>query len=123
MQREARAYLWDIECAASDIETFIAGKNESIYAEDGMLRAAVERKFEVIGEALTQLLRHFPHYHDRIAYSGKIIAFRNQLIHGYESVRDDIVWEIAKSFLPELRQQVHDLLGEAGDSEMPPESA
>lgn len=123
MQREAKAYLWDIESAASDIEAFIAGKNYATYAGDAMLRAAVERKFEVVGEALMQLLRHFPRYRDRIAFSGKIIAFRNQLIHGYESVRDDIVWEIAKSFLPELRQQVKKLLDEPGEAEIPPETA
>lgn len=57
MPRSLRAYLWDIEQAASDILTFTSGKQLSDYETHAMLRAAVERNFEVIGEALSQAQR------------------------------------------------------------------
>jgi len=60
MQRDAKAYLWDIANAADSIRAFSAGKNLDDYLNDELLRAAVERKFGIIGEALSQLMRHFP---------------------------------------------------------------
>lgn len=77
-----------------------------------MLRAAVERKFGIIGEALSSLLRFFPEYRDRITLPEQIISFRNQLVHGYTSVRDDIVWEIIQSYLPRLQKEVAALMAE-----------
>jgi uncharacterized protein with HEPN domain len=76
------------------------------------LRSAVERKFGIIGEALSQLLRSFPLYRDRITLVGDIIAFRNQIIHGYATVRDDMVWEIVQAYLPRLHREVSVLLEE-----------
>jgi uncharacterized protein with HEPN domain len=112
MQREAKAYLWDIANAAASIHAFTAGKDQAAYLKDEMLRAAVERKFGVIGEALSQLLRYFPQYRERITLVGDIIAFRNQIVHGYATVRDDMVWEIVQVYLPRLHQEVSQLLGE-----------
>jgi len=59
-----------------------------------MLRSAVERKFGIVGEALSQLLRHFPQYRSGITLVSDVIAFRNQIVHGYATLRDDMVWEI-----------------------------
>jgi len=77
-----------------------------------MLRAAVDRKFGVIGEALSQLLRYFPEYRDKITLVADVIAFRNQIVHGYATVRDDIVWEIVQVYLPQLQREVAELLEE-----------
>jgi uncharacterized protein with HEPN domain len=112
MRRNLRAYLWDIDQAAHDIQVFTQGKQLSDYQNDSMLRAAVERRFEVIGEALAQALRVYPELADRITDHQKIIAFRNQLIHGYATVRDALVWDIVQTDLPVLRHQATDLLGE-----------
>jgi uncharacterized protein with HEPN domain len=112
MQREAKAYLWDIANAAASIRVFTAGKDLNDYLKDEMLRAAVERKFGIVGEALTQLLRSFPQYRDRITLVGDIVAFRNQIVHGYATVRDDIVWEIVQVYLPRLHKEVAELLEE-----------
>lgn len=114
MQRDARAYLWDIENAAGSIRSFTAGKDIDAYLEDELLRAAVERKFGIIGEALSQLLRSFPTYRDRITMVGDIVAFRNQIVHGYATVRDDMVWEIVQVYLPTLQAEVVELLRELG---------
>jgi len=112
MARDLRAYLWDIEQAAGDIHAFTRGKQLSGYQQDAMLRAAVERKFEVIGEALTQALRYFPEIATRITDHQQVIAFRNRLIHGYSMVSDALVWDIVQADLPRLRQQVATLLRE-----------
>lgn len=83
MQRDAKAFLWDIAAAAESIRHFTQSKTLADYLGDEMLRAAVERKFGVIGEALAQLLRVFPQYRELITFPEQIIAFRNQIIHGY----------------------------------------
>jgi uncharacterized protein with HEPN domain len=110
MQREAKSFLWDIANAAESIRVFTAGKDLDTYLNDELLRAAVERKFGIIGEALSQLLRSFPEYRDKITLVGDIIAFRNQIVHGYATVRDDIVWEIVQVYLPRLHVEVMGLM-------------
>lgn len=112
MQRDAKAYLWDIAAAAESIGVFAKGKTLADYVGDEMLRAAVERKSGIIGEALSQLLRFFPHYSTRITRPEQIVSFRNQIVHGYATVRDDIVWEIVQSYLPKLHAEVTLLLNE-----------
>ena len=112
MQRDAEAYLWDIANASASIRAFTSGKDLNAYLKDEMLRAAVERKFGIIGEALAQLLHHFPAYRDRVTLPSEIVAFRNQIVHGYATVRDDIVWEIVQVYLPKLHEEVIKLLGE-----------
>lgn len=112
MQRDAKAYLWDISHSAESIRSFTAGKVLSEYLSDELLRAGVERKFGIIGEALSQLLRHFPDYRSRITLVSDIVAFRNQIVHGYATVRDDMVWEIVQVYLPRLKAEVSALLAE-----------
>lgn len=81
MQPDDKAYLWDIANAAASTRAF-TGRDLGAYLQDEMLRAAVERKFGIIGEALAQLLHHFPVYRSRITLPGEIVAFRNQIVHG-----------------------------------------
>ena len=78
-----------------------------------MLRSAVERQFEIIGEALNQLLRREPGIREKISDASLVIAFRNRLIHGYASVSDEVVWGVVERYLPVLSNEVQDLL--AGD--------
>ena len=52
MQLEARKYLYDIQKAAGLLDKFVTGKTFDDYQRDAMLRAAVEREFEIIGEAI-----------------------------------------------------------------------
>ena len=74
-----------------------------------MLRAAVERQFEVIGEALAQLARLDRPLADRISGHRRIIAFRNVLIHGYADVDDRLVWGVVETNLPTLAREVEAL--------------
>ena len=97
MPHSLQAYLWDIDRAAGDILTFTRAKRLHDSENDAMLRAAVERNFEVIGEALSQAVRFFPQVAGRVTDEQPIIAFRNRLIHGYATVRHALVWEIVQT--------------------------
>ena len=85
------------------------------YAESPLIHSAVERKFEIIGEALNLLSKSNPVLARRIPEIERIIAFRNLLIHGYAVVEHARVWAIAKESLPQLRAAADALLAEFGD--------
>lgn len=77
-----------------------------------MLRAAVEREFEVIGEALAQLHKTDPSLASRITDLRRIVNFRNLLIHGYADVDDKLVWNIVETKLPTLKREIESLLSD-----------
>ena len=112
MRLESKKYLYDIQQAILLLTAFTSGKAFAEYATDAMLRAAVERQFEIIGEALAQLAKGDPATATRITDYRRIIAFRNILIHGYAQVDDRLVWDIVASKLAVLRSDVQMLLQE-----------
>ena len=112
MELEAKKYLHDMRAAAELIANFTEGKSLADYEADAMMRSAVERQFEIIGEALAHLARLDQSLAHRIREYSRIIAFRNILIHGYAEVDHRIVWDIVESKLPTLRRDVAALLGQ-----------
>jgi uncharacterized protein with HEPN domain len=110
MPLESKKYLFDVQRAAKLLTEFTAGKTFDDYLQDSMLRAAVEREFEIIGEALSQLSKLDSKLASRISEHRRIIAFRNILIHGYADVDNQLVWDIVESKLPKLSQEVAALL-------------
>lgn len=102
MQPESGAFLWDAHRAAVLIASFVDGKEWADYADDAMLRSAVERQFEIVGEALNRLSRVDPDIAAEIDELPRIVAFRNVLIHGYATIDDTIVWQVATDRLPRL---------------------
>src|SRR5437870_2077314 len=91
---EVRKYLFDIAQACDLITQFTSGMTFTHYSSDALLRSAVERQFEVVGEALNQALRQWPGLADRVSDCRRIVAFRNRLIHGYAFVSDEVVWGV-----------------------------
>jgi uncharacterized protein with HEPN domain len=112
MQRDPRAFLWDVRESALAIQTFTTGLDMTDYENNELVQAAVERKFEVIGEALNQLSKLDATMADQLPDLPQIVAFRNQLIHGYAKVNSSTVWTIAQNSLPGLITAVQALLGE-----------
>ncbi|MGH2458735.1 MAG: HepT-like ribonuclease domain-containing protein [Chloroflexota bacterium] len=110
MRREAKTYLYDIAHAVELIASFTADKTFDHFAGDAMLRAAVEREFEIVGEALSQLAHVDDSVVSRISEYRRIIAFRNILAHAYARIDDRIVWDIVESKLSTLRREVASLL-------------
>jgi uncharacterized protein with HEPN domain len=105
-------HLHDIREAASRTAKFTQGRSLEDYRRDDMLRAAVERQFEIIGEALGRLAKLDESVAARIAEHRRIIAFRNILVHGYAEVDDRLVWDIVETKLPTLRREIDALLSE-----------
>jgi uncharacterized protein with HEPN domain len=112
MQLEAKKYLYDIQRAAGLIAQFTADRDFNDYMRDAMLRAAVEREFEIAGEALSRLARYDEAITTQISEYRRIIAFRNVLIHGYADVDNLLVWEVVQTKLPVLRREIEALLGQ-----------
>jgi len=112
MQRDPRAFLWDVRDAALAIQSFTAGMDVVAYAANEMAQAAVERKFEIIGEALNQLSKLDAALAERIPHLAQIVAFRNQLIHGYAAVKGSTVWSVTKNAPSPLIETAQTLLDE-----------
>lgn len=109
---EVRKYLFDAVEACDVIAEFVADKTFADYERDRMLRSAVERQFEIVGEALVGLLRVAPELEQRISGARRIIAFRNRLIHGYASVLNELVWGVVEANLGVLRRELATLIGQ-----------
>jgi uncharacterized protein with HEPN domain len=112
MQPDSPALLWDARRAAELVRSFVADKAWSDYVEDPMLRSAVERQFEIVGEALNRLARTDPAVAEQIEDLPRVVAFRNVLIHGYATIDDAIVWEVATTRLVGLIELLTNLLEE-----------
>lgn len=104
--------LEDIRDAASFVLAVTGEKKLEDYSADRLLRQAIERNFEIIGEAVGRLARDDPDAASRLSEYKRIAAFRNVLIHGYDLVDDELVWDTVKTKLPVLLSEVEDLLGE-----------
>lgn len=115
MRLEARKYLYDIQRAAHQLAEFTSGKTFANYEGDALLRSAVERQFEIIGEAMGNLAKVDEVAAEQITHYQRIIAFRNILIHGYADVDDRLVWDVVERNLPILSHEVDDLLRRGED--------
>ena len=102
--------LEDIRDAAAFIGEVTKGKSLTDYGADRLLRQAIERNFEIIGEAIKRLAQHDAETAARIADYRQIIAFRNVLIHGYDLVDHALVWSTIEGQIPTLLRDVEALL-------------
>jgi uncharacterized protein with HEPN domain len=116
MRRDARSYLWDALKAAEAVQSFLRGRTYEAFVEDDLLRSAVERQLEMIGEALSQLAKVAPQIADNVPELRRIIAFRNILAHGYAAIDYDTVWRLIEDKLPELHSNLTVLLRAADPS-------
>ncbi len=115
MLHDPRSWLWDVRQAADSIAAFVHGRGFADYEVDLMLRSAVERQFEIAGEALNRLSREAPEIAARLPELRRAVAMRNALIHGYREVDNATVWQTIHEDLPQLRVRVAALLAELGD--------
>ncbi len=112
MDNKIKAWLFDILSSINEIESFFVDtpKMFEIYQNDLKTKRAVERNIEIIGEAMSRILKE--NNEIQISNSRKIVDVRNRIIHGYDSVSDDVVWGIIIKNLPVLQKEVEILLGE-----------
>lgn len=112
MTLEIKKYLHDVRRATYLLEAFTSEKTFADYEADAMFRAAVEREFEIKGEAMSRLAALDEATASRITNYQRIISFRNVLIHGYADVDNRLVWGVLEANLPTLANEVDALLQE-----------
>ncbi len=112
MQPKAPKLLEDVRDAAAFIREVAQGKTLEDYRRDRLLRQAIERNFEIIGEAMTRLAQHDPETAARISKHRRIIDFRNVLIHGYDLIDHRIVWSTIEEEVPVLLAEAETLLAQ-----------
>jgi uncharacterized protein with HEPN domain len=113
MQLDVKKYLFDILEAARNIEEYTQGFEYADYLADGQTQAAVERKFEIIGEALNRIKRIDSRTLESISEHQRIIGFRNVISHGYDALDIELVWDAVCNHLSTLIKQVEQLLKNA----------
>jgi uncharacterized protein with HEPN domain len=101
LEKSDAAFLWDILDAARAVRDFVHGKSLEDYGQDRMLRGAVERHIEIIGEAAGKVSRAFRQAHPEIPWE-RIIAQRHVLVHEYGEIQDDLLWSVATVHIPAL---------------------
>ena len=111
MERNTNTYLYDIIQGCQNIRKFIADIDLQTYTADLLIKSAVERQFIIIGEALNRISRFDPVMYNHIPHAERIIGFRNIIVHGYDIVSDQLVWQIVQSHLSELVEICNRLLG------------
>jgi uncharacterized protein with HEPN domain len=97
--------LLDMLTAAQAVDSFIRGKVAADLGADLLLRSAIERQIEIIGEAASGVSNFTRDKHREIAWRA-IIAQRHRLAHDYGSIRIDLLWEVASVHVPTLIQQL-----------------
>lgn len=111
MPRSPEAYLGDIVSACTRIQRYTDCMTFEDYMASDITRAAVERMFSIIGEALKMFLMAHPELRHEIRQVSDVLAFRNRVIHGYFSVQDELVWSVVKVNVPELKEDIGKVLG------------
>jgi len=114
--RDLRAYLFDVVECCEAISAYVTGRTLDAYRNERGLRAQVEREFITIGEALNSAVKVDPGIESGITSCRAIIGFRNRLVHGYESVDHETVWEIVRVDVPRLEAEAREALKSAGGS-------
>lgn len=112
MDETIQKYLYDVLGAVEEINSYFDGKPKMFeeFNNNFMLRRAVERNVEIMGEAMNRVLKATPDI--KITNARKIVDTRNYIIHGYDSLSSDILWSIIINHLPLLETELRKILGE-----------
>lgn len=105
MLPEIRACLHDVLQAIEETESFFASQPLDFirYQQDVRTRRATERNLEIMGEAVGRILKLDPAF--ALANARQIVATRNRIIHGYDTVSDELIWSIVVRHLPQLKRE------------------
>ncbi len=106
MNVETRKNLIDVLQAAEEIQNFVRGMDFNAYQNNPVTARAVERDFEIIGEALNRIKYTESELLEKISEHHRIIGFRNILIHGYDIIDEAVVWKAVTNHLPVLVEEI-----------------
>jgi len=110
MDEKILKWLYDIKSAIEEIESYFEDipRDFNQYSNNLILKRAVERDLEIIGEAVNRILKkdlNFP-----IENATKIVGLRNHIIHAYDNISDENVWAIIQKHIPLLKLEVLKLI-------------
>jgi len=109
MKREVKKYLYDIKTSIESINSYLGESRDFFeYQNNKLLRRGIEREIEIIGEAMSRILKLAPDLH--IANARQIVDTRNWVIHGYDKVDDVVIWGIISNHLPKLKIEIDSFL-------------
>lgn len=109
-------YIYDVKRAIEEVESYFVGytMRYDIFENDYLRRSAVERKTEIMGEAINRILkiqRDFP-----LPNAKAVVDTRNRIIHGYDSVRPEFLWSLVVRHIPELKKDIECIIDKYGIS-------
>ncbi len=110
MNERVLKYLYDIRIAIDEIDSYFLNREKRFedYTKDTLLKRAIERDLEIIGEALNRILIIEPEF--PIQNARKIVGLRNQIIHAYDNISDENIWGIIINHLPILKAEIVSLI-------------
>lgn len=112
MDEYIAVYLYDVKRAIDEVESYFIDytMRYDVFEKDFLRRSAVERKTEIMGEAINRILKikqDFP-----LPNAKAIIDTRNRIIHGYDSVKPEFLWSLVIRHIPQLKKDVDRLIAE-----------
>ncbi|MFH6983248.1 HepT-like ribonuclease domain-containing protein [Marinoscillum luteum] len=112
MDERILKWLYDVDLAISEIDSFFENQPKDFieYKKNLMLKRAVERNLEIIGEAVNRIIKRDSSFENIIDDARNIIGMRNQVIHAYDNISDENVWAILINHLPALKNSVKGLI-------------
>ncbi|MDG3583779.1 MULTISPECIES: HepT-like ribonuclease domain-containing protein [Galbibacter] len=112
MDERILKWLYDVKMAIDEIEGYFKKTNKDFhtYKENLMLKRAIERNLEIIGEALNRIIKYDASYADHITHAKSIVGLRNHIIHVYDNISDENIWSILINHLPKLKKEVNALI-------------
>lgn len=112
MDERIQKWLYDVKITILEIESFFEGKPMLFeeYKKNKILKRAVERDLEIIGEAINRIVKKDASYGEKIKDAVNIIGLRNQVIHAYDNISDENIWAILINHLPTLKNDINNLL-------------
>ncbi|HOZ15914.1 MAG TPA: DUF86 domain-containing protein [Tenuifilaceae bacterium] len=110
MNEKIHKYLYDIKFAIDEVDSYFTQKEKRFenYSKDILLKRAIERDLEIIGEAINRILLIDPEF--PIQNARKIVGLRNQIIHAYDNISDENIWGIIMNHLPKLKEEIENFL-------------
>ena len=112
MDENILKWLFDIKTSINEIESYFENSKFVFedYKSNVMLKRAVERDIEIIGEATNRIIKLDPNYINLISESKSIVSLRNQVIHAYDNISDEKIWAILINHIPILKIEIESLL-------------
>lgn len=112
MNERILKWLYAIQLAIAEIDSYFENieRNFISYQKNTMLKRAVERNLEIIGKAVTRILKREPSFTESITNARAIIGLRNQVIHAYDNISYENIWSILITHLPKLKSEVNELI-------------